>query len=128
MRALRFWNKGATEEDPIDKFIDIYIALEIFAKRILGYSDLNEHVINELEKRFGISFKYKINNKEWSVCDIRNHLLHGGACSAEKVKILDEVIEAADKISNRFKRDALDLFKIYLKQQVSRNNSPIINN
>jgi len=128
LRALRFWNKGATEEDPIDKFIDIYIALEIFAKRILGYSDLNEHVINELEKRFGISFKYKINNKEWSVCDIRNHLLHGGACSAEKVKILDEVIEAADKISNRFKRDALDLFKIYLKQQVSRNNSPIINN
>jgi len=118
LRALKFWNKGAVDYDPVDRFIYFYIALEIFVKRVLGYDDLNSYVIDEIREKYGICFNYEVEGKEWCVCDIRNNLFHGGASSTEKVERLERAVDAASKLSDRFGKDVLDLVKEFL------NNNP----
>lgn len=114
LRALRFWNKGAVERDPIDKFIHFYVALEILAKRVLGFSDLNDRVINEIKKRCDVNLKYEIEGKEWDIHRIRTHLLHGGATNSKDFKELDRAIEVANKISDKLGNGVLNLVKIFL--------------
>lgn len=114
LRALRFWNKGAMDSDPIDKFVNFYIALEIFTKRVLGYSDLNKHVLEKIKIGYNVKFSYVIDNREWDVCEIRNHLIHGGACSMKEIKKLDIAIEIAMKIVDRFGKDFLELIRNFL--------------
>jgi len=119
LRALKFWNKGAVDHDPVDRFIYFYIALEILVKRILGYNDLNSHVIDEIGKKYGTHFVYEVDEKKRSVNEIRNHLLHGGATSAEKVRVLDKAVEEASKISDRFRGDVLNLIKKLLSNDTN---------
>ena len=118
LRALRFWNRGAIDYDKIDKFINFYIALEIFAKRILNKSDLNNETLNEIYEEYGINFEYNVNDGDRSVYDIRRHLFHGGATSSKKIKELDEAIKASILIADRFGQDLFKLVKTYIENKL----------
>jgi len=77
LRALRFWNRGAVEHDPIDKFLNHYIALEILAARVAEMGELNDYTIEKLKERYCLGttfFKYDSRSVYW----LRNNLLHGG--------------------------------------------------
>ena len=120
-KALKFWNKGVADSDPVDKFIYFYIALEIFVKRVLGYSDLNNYVINDIGEKYGVHFEYEFEGNKWGVDKIRNNILHGGTFKAEKVELYDKIVEVASKSSDRFGQDVLNLIKEFLNSNINNN-------
>jgi len=104
LKALRFWNRGSTEPDNIDKFIDYYIAFEIFVNRVIGGKP-----IHELEQQYNI----KLTFNGYQVNIIRAAILHG---SHKKKLLIDEAIKIADKHVEEFGKNLWLLIQRYLTQ------------
>jgi len=106
LRAVRFWNRGFTDSDCVDKFINFFIAFEILGKSLVG--DI-ERWINEVCRRYGLNNNYE----GYPLSQIRAALLHHrhGRLTKEKAEKLVE------KYANAFGRDVLKLIKVYLNEK-----------
>jgi len=99
-RAIRFWNRGYAEEDPIDKFINYYIAFEIIGKNLLGYG--NAWVTNTCKK-----YQLTCEFEEHKVNNIRAALLHAKTKNLTK----EEAEKLAIKYAETFGHEILKLIK-----------------
>jgi hypothetical protein len=83
IRVLKWWRAGDVDDDPLDKFLKFYIALELLAaaQRYRGkYPDWVKRFCND----YGIT--YRIN--KWRLSDIRNYLVHNPGEKREEAERL----------------------------------------
>jgi len=116
IRALKYWVRGMTERDHIDRFVNLYIAYEFLGKNLLHFIDIaNDEIekkwVSLLWEEWGINGKY--GGKK--VHTIRAALFHYKASDKNKDKLTKE--EAENLIFrhiNEFAQEVLKLFKKYL--------------
>ena len=108
LRAIRFWNRGKTDSDKIDKFINFYIASEILGKNLV--KNEKSWVKNVCEK-YGLTREYE----GVKVNDIRNALVH-----AKYEKLSSErAEELAIKYVDKFGNEVLDLIIKFINEKSS---------
>ena len=115
LRAMRFLNKGLVETDPVDKFLNAYIAFEILAKRVLNVKGNHYEIAKDVEKMFGSKCGAKLKYDEYYVNTIRNTLLHGESKIGDKKLGGDEAVELAKRHADEFARNVLKLVKCALE-------------
>jgi len=110
IRAIKYWNRAMSDPDPIDRFINLYIALEILAGELVKEEYENNKWVSALYDKFGINgvySGYKIHHIRASLLHYRNK--HLSKDEAEKI-----VREHVDE----FSQEVFKLIKIYLDQKV----------
>lgn len=120
LRAIKFWNRGATDTDAIDKFINFFIAFEIIGKNLVsswkkddkGF-DLEKEWANVLrevcEKKYGLRFYYG----DETASTIRAAILHYRTKKISK----EEAEELANKYADRFGADVLNLIVRFIEEK-----------
>jgi len=96
-RAVRFWSRGLADDDPIDKFINYYIAFEIIGKNIYKYNE--KTWVTDICKEHELECKYD----GYKVNDIRAALLHSRHTKHReltKEKAEEIVVGHADQFGN----------------------------
>jgi len=120
LRAIEFWNRGATDTDAIDKFINFFIAFEIIGKNLVSSWKKDDkefnlekdwaNVLREVcEKKYGLRFCYggKTANA------IRTAILHYRTEKLSK----EEAEELANKYADRFGADVLNLIVRFIEEK-----------
>jgi len=99
VRSMKWWRRGFVEDDPVDKFLNFYVAFEIIGKKI---SPSKERWIIESCQKLGLppeTFKYEGK----SISEIRGEILHAGK---------KEAINLAEKYANKFGEEVLSALRI----------------
>ncbi len=116
LRAIKFWNRGATDTDAIDKFINFFIAFEIIGKNLVSSwkKDVKDDdwvkVFREVYgKKCGLMFYYggKTASK------IRAAILHHRTRGLSK----EEAEELANKYADKFGADVLNLIVRFIEEK-----------
>ena len=116
LRAIKFWNRGATDTDAIDKFINFFIAFEIIGKNPVSSwkKDVKDDdwvkVFRDMYgKKYGLRFYYggKTASK------IRAAILHYRTGGLSK----EEAEELANKHANEFGADVLNLIVRFIEEK-----------
>lgn len=94
LRAIKWWCRGATESDEVDRFLKYYITFEIIAR--LKYPHEGDWA-KEFCDKYGLKYKYDGRTANW----IRNKLMH----ELGKEKELAE--ELARKYASNFGSEVL---------------------
>ncbi|WP_297552433.1 hypothetical protein [Thermococcus sp.] len=108
-RAIKYWNRAMSDPDPIDKFLNLYIALELLKGLLLRKepSEKKREWVNTLYEKYnfnGLYGGYKINY-------IRNALLH----YQKKVLSKEEAERIIEKHVDEFGREIFNLMKDYVE-------------
>ncbi|MCD6301388.1 MAG: hypothetical protein J7L82_04880, partial [Staphylothermus sp.] len=100
-RAIKFWSRALAENDPINRFINYYIAFEILGKNIYHYHI--EAWVSSICK----DYKLECNYEGYKVNEIRAALLH----SRNKRLTKEKAEELAKKYADHFGRNIFQLLR-----------------
>ncbi|CAI1492366.1 protein of unknown function [Thermococcus nautili] len=109
VRVIKYWNRAMGDPDPIDRFLNLYIALELLKGLSLRKepSEKKREWVNTLYEKYifnGLYGGYKINY-------IRNALLH----YQKKVLSKEEAERIIEKHVDEFAREIFNLMKDYVE-------------
>jgi len=110
VRAIKYWNRAMSDPDPIDRFINLYIALEILAGELVKEEYENNKWVSALYDKFGINGVYS----GYKIHHIRAALLHYRNKHLSK----DEAEKIVREHVDEFSQEVFKLIKIYLDQKV----------
>jgi len=111
VRAIKYWNRAMSDPDPIDRFINLYIALEILAGELVKEEYENNKWVSALYDKFGLNGVYG----GYKIHHIRAALLHYKNEHLSK----DEAERIVKEHVNEFSQEVFKLIKIYFDQKAS---------
>jgi len=110
-RVIKYWNRAMSDSDPIDRFLNLYITIEILAGELVNEEYRKHKWINELydNNKFRINGMYE----GYKIHAIRAALLHYKNKELSK----DEAEEIIRRHVDEFSQEVFKLIKIYLNQK-----------
>lgn len=106
-RALKYWNRAMSDPDPIDRFLNLYIALEILAGELVNEEYRENKWVNALYNKFGFNGIYRGHK----IHSIRAALLHYKNNELSK----EEAERIIEKHVDEFAQEIFRLMKDYVE-------------
>ena len=110
-RAIKYWNRAMSDPDPIDRFINLYIAIELLAGKLVNKEYRENKWVNALYDKFGVNGIYE----GYKIHTIRAALVHYKNEHLSK----DEAERIVREHVNEFSHEVFKLIKIYFEQKAS---------
>ena len=109
LRSLKYWNRAMSDPDPIDRFINLYIALELLKGLLLRKepSKKKREWVNTLHKKYNFNKFYE----GYKIHDIRAALLHYKNERLSK----EEAERIIEKHVDEFAQEIFRLMKDYVE-------------
>ncbi len=107
LRALKYWNRAMRDPDPIDRFLNLYIALEILAGELVNEEYRENKWVNALYDKFGFNGIYEGHK----IHSIRAALLHYKNNELSK----EEAERIIEKHVDEFAQEIFRLMKDYVE-------------
>ncbi|RLF81703.1 MAG: hypothetical protein DRN92_03445 [Thermoproteota archaeon] len=107
VRAIKYWNRAMSDPDPIDRFINLYIAIELLAGKLVNKEYRENRWVTALYNKFGVNGMYG----GYKIHDIRAALLHYENDRLSK----EEAERIIEKHVDEFAREIFNLMKDYVE-------------
>ncbi|NJE60540.1 hypothetical protein [Thermococcus sp. 21S7] len=107
VRAIKYWNRAMSDPDPIDRFLNLYIAIELLAGKLVNKEYRENKWVSALYDKFGVNGIYD----GYKIHNIRAALVHYKNDQLDK----EEAERIIEKHVDEFAQEIFELMKDYVE-------------